>query len=419
MYTLHTLDNGIKVVLAPLKDTKAVTALVLVKVGSRYETKPTNGMAHFLEHMMFKGTKKRPSMLHISHELDSIGASYNAFTSKDHTGYYIKADVRELPLLLDMLADLLLNATLPDVEIQREKNVIVEEINMYEENPMMYIGDLFEQSIYSGSTLGWEIAGSRDGIRAMTREQMTRFRTQYYHPARITVGIAGNIDASILPDIQKLFVGKRRPFGTRYDAFRVTQRVPKVKLMYKETEQVNVALGFPALHHNDPRLPALQVLNVILGGNMSSRLFIAVRERRGLCYSIHSGADTLEDTGSFAVTSGLAAKKIKEALQIIVRELHRIRTTSVTPKELKKAQHYIRGKTTLALEESSAVVDWYARQVLFDQPVKTPDQKVSEIFNVTREDVGRVAREVINFSRANLALIGPFKEEAPFLKLLK
>jgi predicted Zn-dependent peptidase len=419
MFIEKKLKNGINVVLAPLKDTKAVTALVLVKVGSRHETKVTNGMAHFLEHMMFKGTKKRPTTLHISHELDSIGASYNAFTGKDHTGYYIKADVRELPLLLDMLSDLLLNATLPDVEIQREKNVIVEEINMYEDNPMMFIGDLFERLLYDGSKLGWEIAGTREGVRAMTRKQMVDFRTAFYHPARITIGIAGNIDDTLFSDVEKLFGrAKKKPFGKTFTPYTHKQKKPRVRILKKQTEQVHLALGFPAFKRGDKRLPALHMLHAILGGTMSSRLFIAVRERQGLCYYVRSGVDTLEDTGSFVVTAGLSADKIEKAITIIMRELKKIRDKGVTKKELDKAKHNLRGKSTLALEETSAVVDWYARQTMFGDKIKTPDQKIAEVFTVTREDVQKVARQVIDFQRTNLAMIGPFDDEKPFLDLI-
>ncbi len=418
MFSTHKLSNGTKVILAPLKETKAVTALVLVKVGSRYETPRTNGLSHVLEHMMFKGTGKWPTSLAISHTLDSIGAEYNAFTSKDHTGYYIKASVEEMPLVLEMLGELLLHAKLSAEELEREKNVIVEEIHMYEDNPMMHIGDVYEELLYGGSKLGWLISGSKETVLGMTQKDMLDYRDTYYHSGRVLVGVAGNVNKDTLQLVEKYFRVPKKPFGQRFEPFVARQTKPRVKVQFKETTQVHMTLGFHGLKHGDKRLAAAQLLHVILGGNMSSRLFIAVRERRGLAYYVRSSVDTYEDTGGFSVSAGLDASRIELAIQIIVKELERIRDNGVTAKELDKAKHYMRGHTTLALEETSAVVDWYAKQALFNQPLKTPEQKLKEVFAVTRDHVQAVAKDLIDMRRANLALIGPYKEEEKFLTLL-
>ncbi len=430
-FSQHKLSNGTRVILAPLKETKAVTALVLVKVGSRYETARTNGLSHVLEHMMFKGTKKWPTSLAISHTLDSIGAEYNAFTSKDHTGYYIKASEEEMPLVLEMLGELLLHATLSAEELEREKNVIVEEIHMYEDNPMAHIGDVYEELLYGGSKLGWLISGSKETVFGMTQKDMLDYRDTYYHSGRVLIGIAGNVcthtrvtlackgDPCILELLEKYFRVPKKPFGQRYEPFVAQQKKPRVKVSFKETTQVHMTLGFHGFKYGDKRLAATNLLHVILGGNMSSRLFIAVRERRGLAYYVRSGIEIYEDTGGFSVSAGLDASRIELAIQIIVKELERIRDKGVTAKELDKAKHYMRGHTTLALEETSAVVDWYAKQALFDQPLKTPEQKLKEVFAVTREQVQAVANDLIDMRRANLAMIGPFKDEEKFLKLLQ
>lgn len=419
MFSEHKLSNGTRVILAPLKETKAVTALVLVKVGSRYETARTNGLSHVLEHMMFKGTKKWPTSLSISHTLDSIGAEYNAFTSKDHTGYYIKASEEEMPLVLEMLGELLLHATLSAEELEREKNVIVEEIHMYEDNPMAHIGDVYEELLYGGSKLGWLISGSKETVLGMTQKDMLDYRDTYYHSGRVLVGVAGNVNEKTLPMIEKYFRVPKKPFGQRFEPFVAKQTAPRVKVSFKETTQVHMTLGFHGFQHGDKRLAATQLLHVILGGNMSSRLFIAVRERLGLAYYVRSGVDVYEDTGGFSVSAGLDASRIELALTTIIKELALIRDKGVTAKELDKAKHYMRGHTTLALEETSAVVDWYAKQALFDQPMKTPEQKLKEVFAVTREQVQAVAKDLIDMRRANLAMIGPFKDEEKFLKLLQ
>lgn len=419
MFSEHKLSNGTRVILAPLKETKAVTALVLVKVGSRYETARTNGLSHVLEHMMFKGTKKWPTSLAISHTLDSIGAEYNAFTSKDHTGYYIKASEEEMPLVLEMLGELLLHAKLSAEELEREKNVIVEEIHMYEDNPMAHIGDVYEELLYGGSKLGWLISGSKETVLGMTQKDMLDYRDTYYHSGRVLIGVAGNVGKDSLKLIEKHFRVPKKPFGKHFEPFIARQTKPRVKVSFKETTQVHMTLGFHGFKYGDKRLVATQLLHVILGGNMSSRLFIAVRERRGLAYYVRSGIDVYEDTGGFSVSAGLDASRIELAIQIIVKELERIRDKGVTAKELDKAKHYMRGHTTLALEETSAVVDWYAKQALFDQPMKTPEQKLKEVFAVTREQVRAVAKDLIDMRRANLAMIGPFKDEEKFLKLLR
>ncbi|MDO8582249.1 MAG: pitrilysin family protein [bacterium] len=419
MFSQHKLSNGTRVILAPFKDSKAVTALVLVKVGSRYETARTNGLSHVLEHMMFKGTKKWPTSLSISHALDSIGAEYNAFTSKDHTGYYIKASEEEMPLVLEMLSELLLHATLSAEELEREKNVIVEEIHMYEDNPMAHIGDVYEELLYGGSKLGWLISGSKETVMGMTQKDMLDYRDTYYHSGRVLVGVAGNVNEKTLKLVEKYFRVPKKPFGQKYEPFVAKQTKPRVKVSFKETTQVHMTLGFYGFKHGDKRLAAAQLLHVILGGNMSSRLFIAVRERLGLAYYVRSGLDVYEDTGGFSVSAGLDASRIELALTTIIKELALIRDKGVTAKELDKAKHYMRGHTTLALEETSAVVDWYAKQALFDQPLKTPEQKLKEVFAVTREQVQAVAHDLIDMRRANLAMIGPFKDEEKFLKLLR
>ena len=292
---------------------------------------------------------------------------------------------------------------------------------MYRDNPMMYIGVLFEALLFQGSTLGWDIAGTRESVRSMTRARMAAFRKHFYHADRMVFGLAGNIDTKVLPVIEERF-GRlaRRSYGKKFARFATHQRAPRILLHTRETEQVHLALGFPSYPRGDRRLPTLRILDSILGGNMSSRLFIAIRERKGLAYYVHSSIDTFEDTGSFAVGSGLTASKIEQAIKIIVKELHNIREHGVTEKELEKAKHFMRGKMTLALEETDAVVDWYAKQALFGHEVKTPEEKMKELFAVTNADIKRVACEIFNFSKVNLAMIGPFKgEEERFKKLLR
>jgi len=414
----QTLANNVRLITIAKDDTQAATILVMVRAGSRYESRRVNGVSHFVEHIMFKGTKKRPNTLAISKELDGVGAEYNAFTGKDYTGYYIKADVRHLPMAIDVLTDMLHNSLFDAKEIEREKNVIVEEINMYEDNPIMQVEEILEELLFAGNSLGWSIAGSRDNVRGMTRADLVNYRDQYYRGANVVVGLAGNISKK---DIALLVKKLKFPASKKLNQFKsikIDQRAPRVKIQFKETEQVQLALGFPAYGYTNAKLYALQLLSVIVGGNMSSRLFLSVRERNSLAYFIRSGLNVYEDTGAFTVQSGLDKKQIDRALKLIMTELAKAAKSGVTNDELARAKEYIAGKTALNLEDSSNVVQWYVQQELLTNKILTAEQKLAKFMTVTRADVAKVAKEVLVSKRANLAIIGPFKDEKHFADIL-
>lgn len=420
MFKQYKLKSGLRVLLAPLKDTNAVTVLVLVKVGSRYEPKQINGASHFVEHLMFKGTEKRPTSLDITKELDGIGASYNAFTAKDHTGYYVKCSKDKIELALDVLSDILFNSKFDPNEIERERGVIVEEINMYEDAPMMMIDDIFEQTLFGNSSLGRRIAGPKEVIKKITRKQLYGYYEEYYQPRNMLVAVAGNIDRSARSKISKYFNGSRtRQKKGSYKKVVISQRKPQISFKYKETEQAHLALGFPAYSYTQKSLYALYVLGVVLGGNMSSRLFMSIREQKSLCYYIRSDISAYEDTGTFVVYAGLDKSRIKEAVREIVKELKLIRDEGITSKELKKAQDFLKGKMILELEASDSVASWLAKQELLRGKVLTATQQLSKVRAVTVNDIERVATEVIQENRCNLSLIGPFKRESTFRPLLK
>lgn len=414
------LRNGLRVLTVPLRDTKAVTVFVFTKVGSRYERRSTNGISHFIEHLMFKGTTKRPSTLTISRLLDGVGAQYNAFTSKDWTGYYVKMNAEHTTLALDIVSDMLQHSLFAPKEIERERGVIVEEINMYEDNPVMSIEDIFESAVFGEHhPLGWNIAGPRDVIRTVSRRTLLNFRDRYYHAKNMWVIVAGRIGPSIDRDIREYFGTVRARAAAPASApYRVKSGGQPVRLKWKEAEQVQLAVGTRAFGYTDKRLPALNVLATVLGGNMSSRLFIQVRERRGLAYSIHAGANPYEDTGSFMVQAGLEKTRTEEALRVILAELRRTATTRISPSELKRTKEYIRGKTILELEDSDSIASWYGRQALFHKTVQTPDEALKKIMAVTADDVRRVAQRLFRPANYRLAVIGPFRDPAPFRRIL-
>lgn len=424
MYQKIKLNNGARILLVPSESTKAVTVLALFKVGSRNERKQINGVSHFVEHLMFKGTKKRPTTLDISKDLDRVGAEYNAYTGKDHTGYYIKIDSAKINTAIEILHDILYHSRFNKKEIDRERNVIIEEINMYKDNPMLYVDDLFEELVYEGSSLAWQIAGPREVIKKISRQEILRYRDRFYLPRNMVIAIAGKIPDNIMGKAEGCFgsVPKNNvkiPSGKLMLFPQDVRQGAKFKLHYKKTEQVQLALGFPAYKKSDPRLYALNLLSVILGGNMSSRLFINIREKRGLAYFVNCHLDSHEDIGSLMIHSGLDKSRIKEALQAILRELRKIKKDGVSQEELRNAKDFLRGKITLKLEDSSSLAAWFGNQELFGLNILTPEEKFKKFNKVTAAEVKKVAKEIIEQKRLKAVLIGPFKNNQEFQKLLK
>ena len=421
MFKLDTLNNGITLLTAPLKETQAVTVLVLVKVGSRYEPLKLNGISHFIEHLLFKGTGKRPTSLDITKELDGVGADYNAFTAKDHTGYYVKVEKEHLKLALDIVADMLFNPLFPKAEMEKERGVIIEEINMYEDNPLMLIGDIFESCIFSGHALGQRISGPKQNIKNLKQETIVDFYQKHYLNRRLLVGIGGNFPAQDIKKIVNQYFGAKRLAGQKrpFSKFVLKQRQPKANLHYKDTSQAQLALGLPAFKNTDPRFYPLTLLAVILGGNMSSRLFLEIREKRGLAYFVRAGVNLYEDPGAFLVQAGLEKSRIFEAVKVIREELEKAREKGVTAEELKRAKEFIKGKLVLQLEDSASLISWLGEQRLLADKVESAETKLKKINAVTLEDVKKVAQQIFDFKKINLGLIGPFKEKSRFLNIFK
>lgn len=412
------LANGLRVIMVPVRGTEAITLLALFGVGSRYENIKLNGAAHFIEHMMFKGTQKRPTTMDISRPLDRIGADYNAFTAKDHTGYWITTVGKHFPLVSDVLFDMLLHSKFEATEVERERQVILEEIKMYQENPLMHIDDLFDSLIFAGHPLGWNIAGTKETMAGIGQKELLNFKNDFYNPRNAVVVVAGKLNKKVFSRInqgaQKFSGagGKKQPL-----VFKFTKTKPVI-LHHQKVDQAQLALGFPAYHFKHKSLPALRLLNIILGGNMSSRLFIEVRERRGLAYFVRSEIDSFSDIGSWKVRAGLDVSRIEEAVRVIMGELAKIRL-GVTEKELKDAKEFIRGKTVLSLEESAAQAEWCAKQELLMGKIFTPKEKMAEMDKVTLKDVKMVANELIKKEKLRCAVIGPWKDNNKFIKSVK
>ncbi len=421
--THRKLKNGMQAILVPQKGAASMTLLVYVRVGSRYEARTVNGASHFIEHLMFKGTERRRDTLAITKELDRYGAEYNAFTGKDLTAYYIKMDAAKTELAVDLLHDMLFHSRYEKKEIDRERGVIVEEINMYEDNPRMHIEDLLEETLFPESSLGWNIAGSRENVRAMSRDALTAYRDAYYVPSRMTVVVAGKIQPGIWPLLEKTFGSVKAPKQKQdhpFVPFVAPAKLTKpVAFQQKKTEQVQLGLAFYGLPYGDKRQPAVALLATILGGSMSSRLFIQVRERRGLCYNIGASHQSVEDTGVFSIMAGLEKNRLDEAVKVIWQELKRMKTTKVLHEELRRAKDHIRGKLMLAFEDSATQADWFGKQWTFQGTLLSPEERMKRIERVTAKDIQDIAKQIFRQEAMAASVIGPFEDPKHVEKIFK
>ncbi len=415
-----TLDNGLRVIFAPLKSVLSTTAIVLCGAGSRFETKETNGISHFLEHMFFKGTKRRPTAADISHALDEIGADYNAFTGKENTGYHIKAATKNLPLVLDMLADMVWNSKFDKAEIEKERGVIIEELNMYEDTPMRKVVEVYEALLWGDQPLGWEIGGKKEVIKKIQHKDFLNYINERYAPNNMVVALGGNFNREkALSDIKKHFGAAKKHDVAGFLPVSESQTKPQTRIFYKKTDQAHLVVGVRGLKLGHPDRYNAAVLGTILGGGMSSRLFINVREKRGLAYYVRADHESYLDTGTLAASAGVDLKRIEEAIKVILVEFAQISKTAVEPKELKKAKEYIKGKLILAWEDSRTVAFSHGIDELLEERIRSLKEYLKSIDEVQAEDIKRLAQFLFNDNKLNLAVIGPFKEQARFEKILK
>ncbi len=420
MYKKTTFKNGLRVITIPQKSTQAVTVLVLVATGSKYETKEINGISHFLEHMYFKGTKKRPSSIAISETLDRIGGIYNAFTSEEYTGYFAKVAFSHFETALDWVSDIFLNSTLPKKEIEKEKGVITEEINMRYDHPMSYIQILWEKLLYGDQPAGWDIAGTKESVNNITKKDLTDYMKKQYVASNTIICVAGRINNSlVVKKVKKYFskIKKQKPF--KKPPVIEKQLKPDLLLYPRKTDQAHLYLGVRAYNLFHPQKYTQKLLAVILGGMMSSRLFIKIREKMGAAYYIRAESDSNPDTGCFVTRAGVDNKKIEKVISAILKEYKKISQKKIPSRELKKAKDCIKGKTALLLESSDVQASFYANQELLEKRILTPEQIFKKIDKVSSTDILKVARDIFQPQNLNLAVIGPFKNKKRFRKILK
>jgi predicted Zn-dependent peptidase len=412
-----TLSNGTRVLTAPMDHAQSVSCFVMFAAGSRYERREESGIAHFAEHMFFKGTERRPTARDIATEIDSIGGEFNAFTGKELTGYYVKCAAETRDVALDVLVDMLRNSRFDAGEIDREKGVIVEEMNMYADTPRSYIGNVWERHLYGDQPLGWDVIGTEETVRGATRETFMGYLDRWYLPERTVVGLGGRVGDDILERLEELLGNV--PVGSTgaADPVVLPEDGSPVRIHTKQSDQAHLVVGARSYPHGHPDRYVLQLLSTVLGGGMSSRLFTEVRERRGLAYYVFSANQSYADAGTLGAQAGVDLTRIDEAVETIVAELRRSSRESVPADELEKARAFAKGRFVLGLESPHATITFGLRREIIEGRAVEPTEVLEGLDAVTAEDVARVAADVLG-GELQLALIGPFDEPGRFEPLL-
>ena len=419
MHKLKTLKNGLTLITIDMPHLDSLTSLVAVGAGSRYETQKINGISHFLEHMFFKGSKKYPSAEQISTIVDGLGAVNNAATTKEFTYYWIKSSSKHIEISLDILSSMIKESLLSQEEIEREKGVIVEELRMYRDMPQRYVWDLYEKLQFGDQPLGWDLGGSEESVNSLERADFVKYMDSLYSPKNMSLVLAGKLPKDVDSLAESFFndLPNRSTF-TPKPYKKIKQSKSRVSIFYKATDQANIVLGMSGLDREDKRRYAVRVLAAILGEGMSSRLFLQVRERRGLAYHVGADHEFYKDVGAFTVDAGVKLEKIDEALEVILSELEKITKEEVGDEELKKAKEMIRGRLAIRSESTNFLAEYFGINFILDGRVETFEEYLINIDMVTKKDLKEVAKYLFDKKNYNLQIIGPLKDSARYVNLL-
>lgn len=415
-----TLAGGLRTILLPRSEGATVTFLVLIGVGSRYETPKQGGLSHFLEHMFFKGTETRPTTQEIAEAIDGVGGEFNAFTGEEYTGYYVKVASPHIERGAEVVSDILLRPLFDAEEIEREKGVIIEEIRMYNEAPMRHIHDLWQTVLFGDHPLGRDIAGTLDTVNSFGRRDFITYTSKHYHTENAVVTVAGKFDD--LPTqamLKKLFAPLAKGAPTKPRG--APGGTPKTRFLQEKRsslDQTHMIVGVPGISYGDDRRWAAQLLATVLGGGMSSRLWLSVRERHGLAYAVRMSSESFSDTGSLATQLGARTDKATLALKLVLEEYDRAMEDGVTKGELAKAKEMARGQLVMELEETNALAVFAGGQELLTAKVLSPDDMWKKIEAVTADDVLQVARDLLLPGKRAVALLSPHGSTKAFEKLL-
>ena len=419
VFERHTLSNGLRVLTAPLPHAQSVACFVMLAAGSRYEDAANRGIAHFAEHMFFKGTERRPSSRDLTTIVDGIGGEFNAFTSKEYTGYYVRCAGADRDVALDVLVDMLRHSKFDPEEVEREKGVILEEMNMYYDTPRDYISSLYEELMFGDNPLGWETLGTKETVRGATRDTFVDYVGRWYTPRRMVVGVSGKIGDDLLPTLESLLgdmggngAGSPPPAQLERDGR------PRVRVHHKDSDQAQICVGVPSYPLEHPDRYALQLLATVLGSGMSSRLFIEVRERRGLAYYVYGLNHSYTDAGTLLAQGGVDLARVDEAVRVVVEQFRRMAEETVPADELEKARSLAKGRFVLQTESPQGLVLFGLRREVLEGRAAEPEELLAGLDAVTAEDVQRVAQDLIATDALHVAVIGPFDDEERFASLI-
>ncbi len=420
MFTKTKLENGLRIITAPMQGTNTITVLVLCGTGSDYESREIGGISHFLEHMFFKGTTKRPHPDMIKNELDSIGSVSNAFTSHEITGYHIKAAKSYLDRSLDLLADIYKNSQLSAEEIERERQVIIEEMHKDRDTPTLFIWWVWERLLYGDQPAGWDVIGEEKIIRGLTRDDFVNYFNHQYVAGNTAVVVAGNFDEQkTIETIKNLFSDVRATAPERTKpALTEAQTTPGLAIEYKETDQTHIALGFRGLDANHPQRYAAEVLATLLGGSWSARMWDRIREKLGLAYTVWSAHESYSNRGYLITYAGVDHPNVEKTIRAALEEYKNVVAAPVSETELKRVKDYIRGTTLISLEQSNAVASFVGTEEMLTGKPLTIDEVFAKLEAVTVADITAVAKEIIRPQMLNLAMIGPWKDSSVFQSIL-
>lgn len=418
MYTLDTLTSGLRVLTAPIGGTESVTVLVLTGAGSRYETKGERGISHFLEHMFFKGGKKYVNTQQVSAAIEGVGGDFNAFTGKEYAGYYVKVAHKQTELACDVLSDMLLHASFPPEEIDKERGVIIEEKRMYEDTPMYRAGWDFEEMLLGDCPLGWDTIGTEEVINSVTQADFQRHKDELYTPDNSVITFAGHITREQALAYAEKFFGALG--GSKKKQFLPFTKVSdrKVWLRQKETEQAHLVLGMPGVSSLHPDHFAQKLLGIILGGNMSSRMFLNIREKHGMCYYISTDVDHYLDAGVVSTRAGIDQSRLPEAVKMIRHEYEVCAKDGVEQDELTRAKEYLKGRITLSLEDSEELANFLGKQALLYPEILDIQSYFAHIDGITKDHVDGVASRLLRPEELRLVVLGKGGNEAAMEKLL-
>jgi predicted Zn-dependent peptidase len=411
----YTLTNGITVIEDPIVDAQSFTILVMFKTGSRNETPGIWGISHFLEHMAFKGTPTYPSAALLAKELDSLGAMYNAFTGKEYTGYYIKGGEKVLSKAIRIISEMALSPIILDEEVDKERGTIIEEINMSEDDPRRKVYDYFEQCIYENKQISQDILGTKESLADIHALEIIKYRDEYYRSGNVAIAISGYVPTDVNSLLSNAFTPM--PKGKSGYLSPILESKKPINLCYKQTQQTHLAIGYPGLNIHDEEKAVAQVLAVLLGGNMSSRMFSEVREKRGLAYYISTYSDNMDDAGVLTTFAGVNNEKVLEAIRLI-HEVYKSAQSEIPAEELLKTKDYIIGMMTLSYEDSEKRSEINALTEIYREEQQTLEQRIKEIEAVTVDQVISLTNRLFDDKKLCLALIGPFKDETEFVKIL-